>query len=276
VRSQENSSFFSLVAGSGAGENYLSRLFQACFAKSASFRKIALSTIWKACALPKPVPEADNWVCDYQPSTWVPGGGRPDLCLRPGQAANVSKHIVLESKLGSRLTEQQLKNYKDHGTKVLIAVTKNRPEVPHKRLLEIGVKSLRWQDFCRALRQTAIAGQREKFICQSFAEYLEESGMAYREDITPKHLAEIAKLLKKLTAHGEIEFCPGQSFNFADNCLGLLDDVRASLCELLPKLDRWTCWGPGYFRCAPEEGEEMYHYLAFSLGIIPLTGTRMC
>jgi hypothetical protein len=137
VRSQENRSIFSLVAGSGAGENYLSRLFQACFAKSVSFRQVALSTIWKACALPKTIPKADNWVCDYQPSTHVTGGGRPDLCLRPGQAANVSKHIVLESKLGSILTEKQLQKYKDHGTKVLIAVTKNRPEVPNKRLREL-------------------------------------------------------------------------------------------------------------------------------------------
>jgi hypothetical protein len=102
MRSQEYGSFFSLVAGSGAGENYFSRLFQACFAADCA------GTIWKACASPKAVPRADNWVCDYQPSTWVSGGGRPDLCLRPGQAANVSKHIVLESKLGSRLTESNL------------------------------------------------------------------------------------------------------------------------------------------------------------------------
>lgn len=220
--------------------------------------------------MPKAVPKADNWVCDYQPSTPVPGGGRPDLRLRSGQAANISKHIILESKRDSILPEQQLTKYKDHGTEVLIAVTKNRPEVTYKRLREIGVKSLRWQDFGRALRQTTIAGQLEKFLCQSFAEYLEETGMAYHENITAKHLNQIAMLLRKIATHGSTSFSGRQIFNYAHNCLGLLDDVQASLREVLPKLDQWSCWGPGYFHNPPEEaGGEIYHYLAFTFAYPP-------
>ena len=209
------------------------------------------------------MPTADNWECEYQPSTQV-AGGRPDLRLRPGKDSYFSKPIDLESKVGSPLKKEQLKNYKDHGTKILAAVTKNRPEVSYKELCEIGVKSLRWQDFCRALRQTAIAGQKEKFLCQSFAEYLEDSGMAYQEDITTKHLNDIAVLLKTITSTGYRDYRPRQSFNYAHSCLGLLGDVRASLYELLPKLDRWSCWGPGYFH----SGEERWHYFALSFAPI--------
>jgi hypothetical protein len=72
-------------------------------------------------------------------------------------------------------------------------------------------------------------------------------------------------LLKTIASHGYSDVSPRQSFNYAHNCLGLLDDVRASLCELLPKLDGWSCWGPGYFHEVSEEGEEVSHYLAFTL-----------
>jgi len=215
--------------------------------------------------LPTPVPETDNWECDYQPPTQLPGGGRPDLALRPGKGANFGRPIFLESKVGSRLGERQLKNYKNHGTKILVAVTKNRPEVPREKLRQMGVKSLRWQDFCRALRQTAFRGQKEQFLCQSFAEYLEESGMAYREDITKQHLNEISVLLKKIAARKYIETKPELAFKYANSCLELLRDVRASLLERLPKLEQWTSWGPGYFHLEPNKDAEItYHALAFS------------
>ena len=264
MRSQ-NHTFFSLIASDNARENYLSKLFQACFANSVSFRQVTLSTIWEACALPTPVPTANNWECDYQPPTPLAGGGRPDLALRPGKESNFGKTIFLESKVGSLLGVRQLKKYKDYGTKILVAVTKNRPEVSHDKLRKMRVKSLRWQDFCRALRHNAIKGQKEQFLCQSFAEYLEESGMAYREDITKQHLNEIGALLKKITSRKYISFKRGLAFNHAHNCLELLSDVRASLLERLPKLEsQWTSWGPGYWHDAPDEGEDItYHGLGF-------------
>jgi hypothetical protein len=266
VRSQ-NHTFFSLIASDGAGENYLSRLFQACFANSVSFQQVTLRTILEACALRTPVPKADNWECDYQPPTPLARGGRPDLALRPGKESNFGKTIFLESKVGSLLGERQLKKYKKYGTKILVAVTKNRPEVSHYKLRKIRVNSLRWQDLCRALRHNAIKGQKEQFLCQSFAEYLEESGMAYREDITKQHLNEIGALLKKITSRKYISIKRGLAFNHAHNCLELLSDVRASLLERLPKLaqSKWTSWGPGYWHDAPDEGKDItYHALDFT------------
>jgi len=72
---------------------------------------------------------------------------------------------------------------------------------------------LRWQDFCAALRRDTIKGQTEKFICGSFAEYLEESDMAYREDITDERLAKIAELFDKIMSSGEGEIVPKNGFN---------------------------------------------------------------
>ncbi len=266
MRSQ-NHTFFSLIASDNARENYLSKLFQACFANSVSFRQVTLSTIWEACALPTPVPTANNWECDYQPPTPLARGLRPDLALRPGKESNFGETIFLESKVGSLLGERQLKKYKIYGTKILVAVTKNRPEVPHDKLLNMHVITLRWQDFCRALRHTPIKGQKEQFLCQSFAEYLEETGMAYRENITKQHLNEIGALLKKITSRKDISIKRGLAFNHAHNCLELLSDVRASLLERLPKLaqSQWTSWGPGYWHDAPDEGEDItYHALGFT------------
>ena len=174
----------------------------------------------------------------------------------------MSTQIFLESKVHSVLTERQLRDYRRDGAKILVAVTKNRPEVSLKKIQEIGANLLRWQDFCRALRESSIEGQRERFICQSFAEYLEKSGMAHRENITEQDLDDVATLFKKITLPGS-EVKVKKGFAYANNCLELLGDVRAAVLELEPDLDDWTRWGPGYFNWVSDK-DEMYHYLAFS------------
>jgi hypothetical protein len=124
---------------------------------------------------------------------------------------------------------------------------------------------LRWQDFCRALRQKTIKGQKEKFLCESFAKYLEESDMAYRDDITKEHLNDICTLLNKITSGKHINI-GGKAFNYTYHCLEFLRDVRASVLERIPKLNEWMSWGPFYIREASEEGEEAPQDLAFSFG----------
>jgi hypothetical protein len=265
LRTQHHT-FFALVGGTWVDENYLSRLFQASFANSLAFRRCALSTLWKNCALPPPAPkDVQNWECYYQPSTPTPGGGYPDLALQPGEGTSFAKTIYLESKVRSKLTKQQLKRYKDYGATVLVAVTKNRPEVSQSILKQMRVKTLRWQDFCRALRHTPVRGQQEKFLCHSFAEYLEESGMAYRENMTKYHLRQICALLNKIGLHGKVDgIKPGLTFNYAHNCLELLREVRASLLERLPKLSKLHAWGPGYFHFQEDGQETIQHGLGFT------------
>jgi hypothetical protein len=259
----QNHSFFYLIGGDNAGENYLSRVFQACFATSLCFRQIVLKTIWNASAFQSPVPDADNWECDYQPA--VPDGKRhcPDLCLRPNKNSGFDKHIFLESKVGAVLTEEQLKKYIDSGVEILIAVTKNRPQVAIANLTKIKTIPLRWQDFCRSLRYAVVSGHRDRFLCQSFADYLEETDMAYPEAITIKHLSEICTLFNKISTPINKEIKPRSGFNDAHNCLALLENVRALLLEQFPKLSDWTGWGPGYWHAA-EDGKISYHALGFS------------
>jgi len=271
---REHQEFFGVIAGRNLryAENYLSRLFRACFMNSPVFAQAVLNTIWNEGRLRGPgrVPKAEKWECVYQPATPMDGGGRPDLCLRPASQANLERTAIhqpiwLESKVGSRLSKEQLRRYKDHKTHILVAITKNWPEVTKKELNQEGVKSLRWQDICRALRQTKCRGT-DQFLCDAFAKYLEENGMAYREDITEKHLKDLRVLLAKVSntsSHGEV--VPRAGFGIAHNCLELLGDVRRLLQELHPQLAKWRVWGPGYTHEQFEDGSISEHHLGFGL-----------
>lgn len=162
----------------------------------------------------------------------------------------IHRPIFLESKVGSRLTKQQLQRYKEHGTKVLVVITKNWLEVSQAWLKRNGVKSLRWQDVCRALRQTTCHGQQNRFLCDRFATYLEESDMAYREGISQSDLLDVQSLLKRIATSGnDGAVVPRASFKVADACVELLQDVKRLVREKLPKskFTGWKSWGPGYF-----------------------------
>ncbi len=173
--------FFRVLAGSRATENYLSRAFQASFTESAAFAGCILKLLWKECRIPGSVPTGEGWACDYQPATPDNGSIRPDLCLRPTlPPALYAGHrpIFIESKVTAKLGEAQLKSYVVSGTKVLVAITKNWPEVSRRQLASIKVNHLRWQDVARALVQSSPRSAKDKFICDAFTEYLEYSGMA--------------------------------------------------------------------------------------------------
>ncbi|MDE1894795.1 MAG: hypothetical protein KGH90_10765 [Xanthomonadaceae bacterium] len=247
----ESLPFFRILAGSRPFENYLSRTFQACFTQSPAFANSALSLLWDKCRLKGDPPDATAWVCDYQPAT--PNGGkiRPDLRLRPS-ADNVDgaqhKPIFIESKVGARLGEKQLKNYIDSGTEILVAVTKNWPEVPRTRLETLKVNHLRWQDVSRALSSTSGHRGKDKFLCDAFLEFLEYSNMAYREDITLRQLEDVRRLLSKISYPGRGFIVPGVSFASANSCLSLLQDARRIAYETMPtKPTEVANWGPGYF-----------------------------
>ena len=249
----QHKSFFKIIAGQNASENDLSRFFRACFVNSPEFAQIMLTTIWREAGLSGSAPKADGWECDYQPAAPVPRGGRPDLCLMPpsglGRRAMHSA-IYLESKVGAPLTEQQLQRYKEHGTEVLVAITKNWPEVSQAWLKRNGIKSLRWQDICRELRQTKCHGRQNRFLCDGFATYLEESDMAYPESISQSDLLDVQSLLKRIASlESDGSVVPRARFKVADGCIELLKDAKRRVREKLPKSKfiGWKSWGPGYF-----------------------------
>jgi hypothetical protein len=189
------------------------------------------------------------------------------LCLLPPLGSAKYKPIHLESKLESKLTKRQLRKYRDHGAKVLVAITKQWPEVPQSWLDKNGIRSLRWQDVCRALRKVKYGKQIDRFLCDGFASYLEASEMAYRENITQKDLERVRSLFAKIarpqTAQGTV---PRRSFLVANDCVELLDDVWLRIRERVPKLSNWSKWGPGYYQVSDEDGAVVEeHTLAFEL-----------
>jgi len=262
-------SFFKMIAGSDSSENILSRFFCACFSNSPAFAQVALTTIWQGAGLSGSAPKPDGWACHYQCATPEHGGGRPDLCLippskvTPGLTAS-HKPIFIESKVQSVLGEKQLKRYKEYGTEVLVAITKNWPEVSQQKLDSIGVKSLRWQDMCRALRQIKIRGPKNQFLCEKFATYLEESRMAYREDITPKELEKVRSLLVKVASQkNEGHNVPRAAFQTANDLMEFFQDARRLVQERLPTF-AWAKWGPAYHHEFDDNDDEIAeHALGF-------------
>ena len=67
----------------------------------------------------------------------VPGGGRPDIRLTNGRRV-----VHLESKVEAELTLKQLKKYRESSVKVLIAMTKYRPDVPPAELWQHRIRRL--------------------------------------------------------------------------------------------------------------------------------------
>lgn len=218
-------------------------MFQACFTQSPVFARAVLSLLWEKCSLKGKVPDGRDWVCEYQPATPNGGAARPDLCLRSAtdsyRKTTNYKPIFIESKVGAQLGEPQLRRYLESGTQVLVAVTKNWPEVSTNRLSELGIKYIRWQDVSRVLSEVRKYTAKDRFLCESFVEYLEYSGMSYREDISISHLEDMRKLFSDVATPTKNGFVPKSTFVYADSCLALLRDVRriaqeknASACEL--------------------------------------------
>jgi hypothetical protein len=248
---EEAPPFFSLVSGRKHPENYLSRVFQACFTESPVFADSMLHLLWNTCHLKGKPPDARSWVCEYQPVTPFNNIIRPDLCLRPfigNSQIQASKPIFIESKVDSRLDETQLKNYKESGTEILVAITKHWPEVSRSRLSQLDINHLRWQDVCHTIKNSGSRHTgKNRFLCNAFGKFLEYIDMAYREDITLAHLEMVRELFEKMSGVENAYIVPKASFVLADSCLSLLRDARRIAQETMPKLTECANWGPGYY-----------------------------
>jgi hypothetical protein len=227
-------------------ENQFSRTFLACFERSASFRRCILELLKSTCQISGRLPDADHWKCAVEVPTPRPGGGRPDIKIA---ATPLQSRIVffLESKLKSALTLEQLKRYRKHGVEYLVAVTKHEPEVSRLKLQDAGIFQLRWQDVHRALLEDRPSNQTDRFIGRSMVAYLEELGMAYREDLTLSDIKQCRRVLNTIASSKDRHISPRNGFEVADACLRLLDDVRRRFVELNSSLRDHRRWGPGYF-----------------------------
>ncbi len=258
----KNRSFFGTLgtlAGSGQQENQFSRTFLACFGQSEFFRRQVLEELYALCRIRTRRYTDVQWACAVEVPTPVAGGGRMDIRIMPtGEVRTELPVFYLESKLGSPLTLEQLRRYRRHGVDYLIAVTKYSPQVSSAEAQAAGVFTLRWQDIHRRLLHAVRAGHSERFLMHSLLAYMEEIGMAYREDLTMNDLEACRRVLTIISnpRYGEYSPTNRNGFELCGACLGLLEDVWHRLVELHPTFAPYHLWSPGYFHWSDETGRQ--------------------
>ena len=82
----------------------------------------------------------------------------------------------------------------------LLLVTKYPPQVSDRTLRRFGVQAFRWHDVHQALRLHVPTHGRDRFLFNSFATYLEESGMAYPTEIKSRDLSYMAETFRAIRA----------------------------------------------------------------------------
>lgn len=237
----------------------------ACFEKSSFVREVVLNLVRVTCRIRSPMGDAAQWHCVAEVETPRPGGGRLDLRLGcVTDRGNRFPVFHLESKLGSPLRIEQLRRYRRHGVKYVVAVTKHPPEVSKREIDAAGVFALRWQDFHRGLLKRRAPTSSDRFVVRSLVEYMEELDMASREDLTARDLENCRKLLNAISATRYREISPKDGFRNLDSCLALLRELRIEFIEDNPKFAGHHSWGPGYFSWF-EERSRIWHALGWDL-----------
>ena len=252
--------FFSTLGAlaSHQQENQLSRTFKACFDASESFRHLVIDFLRERVDVP--LRGSDRWTCEVEQA--VKGKlGRLDLHLR---AHGGEDSIAIESKVESPLREEQIAKYRRGGVKRLLIVTKHPPEVSERRLRQLGVAAFRWQDIHDLLRFRRPRGPVDRFLCDSFAEYLRESGMAYPRDITTHDLRYMATSFRAIASECSNGRTPRSGFDAASACLTMLGVLAQRLRDHCAGVERAHQWGPAYFNF--DDGTSgLHHYLSVVL-----------
>ncbi len=241
--------FFSLLArhaGSRQRENQLSSTFVACFRESAAFRHAALELVVRACRLKRSTLRASDWTCSDQVPPPKSGGGRVDIQIRPTGVQRTHDLPVfwLESKVEAPLTRDQLAKYRRRGCDYLVAITKRRPEVGSRTMERLGVFAVRWQDLHQLLREEKPRSGTERFLLESFIDFLEDLGMAHRKTVTAGQLTELQKVWNTVRSAKDRTIAVRDGFETAAALRGILDDIRERLIEAHPVLEKFRRWGP--------------------------------
>lgn len=253
--------FFPYLLGTRHGrEVKVSAAFAACFHHSQLFRERVTALLSNVCSVRRL--GGGQWSC--QTEVHQPRVGRIDVQLTAVPSnGRVPVGFWLESKVEAPLTQEQLRRYRRVAEgRFLIALTKHPPDTGSRWLQEEGIFSLRWQDIHRALKGSRARGA-DRFIIDSFTDYLEALDMAHREDITLEDLRKLARLLAQIDSPKSSEMRVGNAFDIGTACLGLTDDVLQIVLDVHGRrLRRWKRWGPSYFKWF-EDGTATGHYIGF-------------
>ena len=225
-------SFFRTMLGTKSGhEVRVSRAFAACFAQSKAFRQAIVVLLHGTCGAHLFNADGD-WTCDVEIA--LPSGDRPDLQLTCTSDPRCPV-FQLESKVSAVLTQDQMNRYRRYqGDKYLIAITKSPPQTGIRWLREHGCIALRWQDVHRALRKLQRLRGSDKFLVNAFCDYLEDFGMAHREDITENDLLQLQRLFRSISATGSSAISPKNAFDTASSTLSLLMTCTEKLLMVTP------------------------------------------
>jgi hypothetical protein len=258
LQAHHHSLFRQLLGRKADRENSVSAAFAACFRESPVFRDAILQLLWSTCKLRTQRPDV-QWSC--QTEVVIDAHSRPDVHIQP--APNCTGPLFrLENKVAAPLRVAQLRRYRARQSgEYVVAITKRPPEVGRNWIERNGAFALRWQDVHRAVVRRS-GRKHDQYLCESFGRYLEELGMAYREQIRADDLNRVSKLFQRVTGVENTHFDPRDAFRIADDCLGLLDDVMAAAVEDHPKLAKWSRRGASYYKWR-EEKRGWCHYLAF-------------
>jgi hypothetical protein len=124
---------------------------------------------------------------------------------------------------------QVLRYRKDRDGSYLIALTKYPPKPGAAWLHQHKCHTLRWQEVHRALSRKP-RSPIDGFLFTKFRHYLEELGMAHREDLRIRDLTQLHKLFRAITGPKRYNSAGRDSvFSTADACLGVLDEVVEAL-----------------------------------------------
>ena len=253
-------SFFRTVLGATAKrEVKVSSAFAACFAASSAFRKTMLNVLWHVCAIGGRRPQPDSWRCRTEVAV---SDGRFDLELT--STDSIAPVFRLENKVEDPLTAGQLSKYRSrHGRVRLVAVTKHAPDVGQQWLHEHSCYSMRWQEVHRALATAIDVRGSDAFLCRAFRDYLEELGMAHREDIGRNDFQELQRFFRTVTADRRYAGMDARdALDVGGSCLDLLQDVARAAVEREPRPAKWVRWGPAYFNWKNDDASRDHH-LAF-------------
>jgi hypothetical protein len=251
---EPESFFLQLFGGRAHIEGNVSRAFAMCFRESRPFADAVLDLLHRACRIP-PHKRDREWHCRTEVTFKK---GRPDIEIH----SPTGTFFRLENKVGAPLTRNQLVRYRLTGKRqVLIALTKRPPDVGRRWMVRKGVFSIRWQDIHRAVAAAKGKG-RDSYLRDSFCLYLEELGMAHREDIKTADLDRLNELFQAIAGNAKRRsVAPRNAFDVAESCLHLLREVVGNAREELPGLEAWSRRGPFYSKDLWDD--LYYHHLGF-------------
>jgi hypothetical protein len=246
--------FHQLFGGRSHVEVNVSKAFAMCFRESPPFAQAVVRLLCKTCGVPRPSANV-RWHCHTEVAF---SKGRPDIEIyAPGVAP-----FRLESKVGASLTKNQLRRYRfERKNKYLIALTKRPPNVPRHWIDKQRAFAIRWQDVHRAVAG-ATTTRRERYLPDAFCLYLEELGMAHREDVRPDDLKRLHELFSTIAPHKQGRMSPRNAFEVAESCLHLLREVARAARDEIPVLQNWSRRGPLYSKM-PDSGRRYWHHLGF-------------